>query len=208
MGVYIFATDVLVRRVSQDAKQNTDHDFGKNVIPSMIDRDRVFAYPFENADESGTPYWRDIGRVDAYYAANMDLLDPEPPFTLFDKGWPLWTIPPHATPVKLVSAGGPAELVDSLAAPGSLIRGARVERSVLGCDVRIHPGSEVSESILMDDVEIGEGARVRRAIIDKRGKIPAGEQIGFDPVRDAERFTVTEGGIVVVPREFGVWSNG
>jgi glucose-1-phosphate adenylyltransferase len=205
MGVYIFATDVLVRRVSQDAKQNTDHDFGKNVIPSMIDRDRVFAYPFADVHGSDAPYWRDIGRVDAYYAAHMDLLDPDPQFTLFDRDWPIWTIPPHATPVKLVSAGSPAKLIDSLAAPGTLIRGARVERSVLGCDVRIQPGSDVSESILMDDVEVGEGARVRRAIIDKRGKIPAGEEIGFDPARDAERFTVTEEGIVVVPREFGVW---
>jgi glucose-1-phosphate adenylyltransferase len=202
MGVYVFNTEVLVRRVSQDAKRSTAHDFGKDVIPGMIDRDRVFAYPFENTEGEGTAYWRDIGRIDAYYEANLDLLATEPKFNLYDPSWPIWICPRSSPPAKTVfSAGAEGSVENILVSPGVRITDALVECSVLGFDVTIEPGAEVRGSIILDQVTIGRGARLTKVIVDKRVRIPPGEEIGIDPERDARRFKVTESGVVVVPSE-------
>jgi glucose-1-phosphate adenylyltransferase len=203
MGVYIFNTDSLVRRVSKDARKDSKHDFGQDIIPSMLEADRVFAYPFRDENPGDGPaYWRDIGRISAYYEANMDLTAPDPQFKLYDERWPIWTAPVNVPPVKTVSAqeGGVGQARDSLVAPGSILRGSHVERSVLGYEVRLAEGCMIHDSILMGDVKVGEGADIRRAIVDKHVRIPAGVVIGQDPEEDRRRFTVKDGGIVVVPR--------
>ncbi len=200
MGVYVFGTETLVRRVSQDARKDTEHDFGKNVIPDMLERDRVFAHRFEPPG-GGPPYWRDIGRLEAYYEANMDLLAQDPPFRLDDPEWPIWTAAHNDPPVKVLSGPrGEGLLVDSLAAAGTVVRGGRVRRSVLGHRVAVGEGAEVEDSILLGSVTVGAGARVRRAIVDKGVRIPAGAVLGHDVNEDRARFTVTEEGLVVVPR--------
>ncbi len=203
MGVYIFNTEALVRRVSKDARRETAHDFGLNIIPSMIEENRVFAFRFEDENPgNGVAYWRDIGRIGAYYEANMDLTAPDPHFKLYDENWPIWTAPVNVPPVKTVSGkdGRVGEARDSLVAPGTILRGSHVERSVLGYEVRMGEGSKLHDSILMGDVVIGEGADIRRAIVDKHVRIPPGVVIGQDPEEDARRFTLTKGGIAVVPR--------
>jgi glucose-1-phosphate adenylyltransferase len=203
MGVYIFNTDTLVRRVSRDARRETEHDFGKNVIPGMLEDCRVFAHSFEDENPGDGPaYWRDIGRIGAYYDANMDLTAPHPQFKLYSEHWPIWTTPVIVPPVKTVSGEGGAvgEARDSLVAPGSILRGSHVERSVLGYEVHCDEGCRIHDSILMGDVKVGEGASIRRAIIDKHVRIPPGVIIGEDPEEDARRFTVTSNGISVVPR--------
>ena len=206
MGVYVFDTKALVRKVSRDAKRSSDHDFGKDVIPDMISSDRVFAYPFEDENRGGEPYWRDIGRIDAYFEANMDLTRPEPQFHLHDPRWPIWTNPVHASPAKIVrSAGGRTGFVeDCVLANGAVLSGCRVESSVVGYHVKILDGADVSGAILMDGVTVGEGARIRNAIVDKRVGIPAGESIGCDPERDAKRFRVSAKGVAVVPKELAM----
>jgi len=204
MGVYIFDTDVLVRRVSQDAKRESSHDFGKDVIPSMVGSDRVFAYPFEDENRTGPAYWRDIGRLDAYFEANMDLVSPNPHFVLEDPRWPIHTAAKFTLPTRTVThepSGRAGVALDSLLASGSHIKGGRVERSVLGYHVTVREGATVSDSIVMDDVEVGAGAEIRRAIIVKSCRIPPGFQIGVDPAEDARRFQVTRSGIVVIPKE-------
>ena len=201
MGIYIFNTDILVRRVSEDAKHQTEHDFGKNIIPAMIDSDQVFAYPFRGESGQERPYWRDIGRIDAYYEANMDLCAAEPPFNLYDPDWPIWTDQTPAPPAKTVSAADQGYVVDSLICSGAWLAGGRVERSIISSYVRVDSFSEVRDSILMAGVQIGQHARVHRAIIDKDVRVPPGYEIGCDLDKDREHFTVTESGIVVVPKE-------
>ncbi|MEN8151165.1 MAG: glucose-1-phosphate adenylyltransferase [Planctomycetota bacterium] len=205
MGVYIFETNALVRRLSQDAKRReSSHDFGKDVIPAMIGKDRVFAYPFVDENRSGPAYWRDIGRLDAYFEANMDLVSADPHFVLEDPRWPIRTAAKFTLPTRTVTHAGtgqPGTALDSLLASGSNIVGGHVERSILGYHVTVREGARISDSIIMDDVEIGAGAEIRRAIIDKRVVIPPGTEIGVDPVADAERYDVTESGIVVIPKE-------
>jgi glucose-1-phosphate adenylyltransferase len=197
MGVYIFDTESLVWRVSRDAKRETDHDFGKDVIPGMIEEDKVCAYRFRGVGDREGPYWRDIGRIDAYFDAHLDLLGEAPRFRLHDRDWPIWTRPTQLPPVKILEEG---RIEDSLLAPGVVVRGGLVRRSVLGYEVCVGCGASVSDSILMDGVTIGEGARLRRVIVDKRVAIPAGLTIGHDRDTDSRRFTVTERGVVVVPK--------
>jgi glucose-1-phosphate adenylyltransferase len=204
MGVYIFETNALVRRVSQDAKKSSSHDFGKDVIPAMIDADRVFAYPFVDENPGDGTYWRDIGRLDAYFEANMDLVSPRPHFVLDDPAWPIHTIPKFSLPTRTVThpeTGDVGSAEDCLLAAGAHVKGGRARRSVLGYHATVREGAEVSDSILMDEVEIGAGAKIRNAIIDKRVRIPEGTLVGFDPEEDARRFTMTESGIVVLPKE-------
>jgi glucose-1-phosphate adenylyltransferase len=205
MGVYIFETNALVRRVSQDAKRSSSHDFGKDVIPAMIDSDRVFAYPFEDENRSGPAYWRDIGRLDAYFDANMDLVSPTPHFVLEDRRWPIRTAAKFTLPTRTVTheaTGSAGVAYDSLLASGSNIVGGRVERSVLGYHVTVREDATVADSIIMDDVEVGAGSTIRRAIIDKRCRIPPGTRVGVDPEEDAKRFQRTESGVVVIPKDW------
>jgi len=182
---------------------DSTHDFGRDIIPSMLSGYRVSGYPFE--DEAGRPlYWRDVGTLDDYYRANMDLTGVLPAFNLYDARWPVRTRSRSDPPAKTVHAdfktGRAGLALDSLLANGALVSGGRVERSILGPRVRVNSYATVSDSILFTDVEVGRNARVCRAIIDKRVKIPPGAVIGCDPDEDRRRFTVSEGGVAVLAK--------
>ncbi|MEW6387053.1 MAG: glucose-1-phosphate adenylyltransferase [Thermodesulfobacteriota bacterium] len=200
MGVYIFKADVLVQEVIRDAKRKeSQHDFGKNIIPQMVGRKKVFAYNFHNP-LTGTPqYWRDIGRLDAYFAAHLDLLGDEPVFRLFDEDWPIRGHLTAAPPARYITRKKPVTVNDALISAGCVLEEATVRRSVLSPKVMIAAGAKVEEAILWDGVLIGAGAKVRRAVIEDGVHVPPGFTIGWDKDADARRFPVTEGGIVVVP---------
>ncbi len=208
MGVYIFSTEKLVRRVIQDVKTETEHDFGKNIIPRMVEGgDRVFAYPFVDENKSkavpeGEVYWRDIGTIQSYYDANMDLVQVSPQFNLYDEEWPVHRRSQPGPPARIIAhdRGRTPVVIDSLLGTGSVVSGARVERSIIGPRSFLHSWSSVEDSILFDDVEIGRHCKIRRAIIDKHVKIPAGTEIGYNEEEDRKRFTVSPEGIVVVPK--------
>jgi glucose-1-phosphate adenylyltransferase len=205
MGVYIFNTEILARRVIEDAKdRSSQHDFGRNVIPAMVGQDRVYAYSFRDENKKQGKYWRDIGTLDAYYEASMDLVAVDPLFNLYDAQWPIRTYYPSLPPAKTVFDDDRSNRVgasyDSMVSSGCIISGGKVHRSILSPNVRIHSYSEVRDSILMEGVEVGRGARISRAIIDKRISIPKGYQIGFNPAEDAKKFTVTQSGIVVLSK--------
>jgi glucose-1-phosphate adenylyltransferase len=206
MGVYVFNTDVLVRRVIEDAKDpNSQHDFGRNVIPAMIDQDRVYAYSFRDENKKVAKYWRDVGTLDAYYEASMDLVSIDPLFNLYDGNWPIRTYHPPAPPAKTVffeenQGGRLGAAYNSLLASGCIIAGGKVFRSILSPQVRIHSYAEVHDSILMHGVDVGRYARLNRVIVDKRVRIPEGYQIGYHREEDAKRFTVTESGVVVIAK--------
>ena len=203
MGVYIFSTNMLVRRLIEDMKQDTEHDFGKNIIPKMVrGGDRVFAYEFEDENKKSEPYWRDIGTIASYYEANMDLVSISPVFNLYDSHWPIHRRHQPGPPAKTVfnEPGRVGIASDSLLATGVIVSGARVERSIIGPRSFLHSWSSVSDSILFDDVEIGRHCQIRRAIIDKHVKIPPGTVIGYDLEADRNRFTVSEEGVVIIPK--------
>lgn len=201
MGIYIFNHDALVRALETDAaRPDSVHDFGRNIIPSLIDEGRVFAYPFYDENKKAAKYWRDIGTLDAYYEANMDLCQVNPEFNLYDPEWPLRTYMPQAPPAKFVFAEewrrGEAE--DSLISQGCIVSGSRIHGSILCPNVRVHSFCTIDESILMPGVRVGRHARMRRAIIDRDVHIPRGAMIGYDLEEDRRRHTVSEGGVVVV----------
>lgn len=206
MGVYLFRTDVLVRAISRDARRpDSAHDFGRDIFPYLVDSgSNVLAHVFRGAGETMRTYWRDIGTLEAYYEANMDLCQVSPQFNLYDHSWPIRPIPVPSPPAKFVFAGGEAGRVgtalDSLVCPGAIVSGGHVERSIVGPGCRINSYARVEDSILMDNVTIGRHAIVRRAIIDKGVVLPPGTQIGLDPKADAARFTVSDDGLVVIPR--------
>jgi len=203
MGIYLFNTEVLVRRVVEDAKRPTSHDFGKDVIPAMVGRDKVFAYPFEDENKKPIKYWRDIGTLEAYWEANMDLLAVDPLFNLYDKDWPIRTFQEQFPPVKTVLSNGGMRgmALDSLVSPGCIISGAMVVHSVLSPDVRIEIGSEIIDSVVLEGVRIGKNASIKRAIIDKGVVVPDNTHIGHNLEEDRRHFTVTDNDIVVVPKE-------
>lgn len=203
MGIYIFNTDILVRAISEDARKDTAHDFGRDIIPQLIRSHRVFAHPFE--DEDGQQhYWRDVGTLDSYWEANMDLISIVPSFNLYDTDWPIRTYQAPSPPAKTVFADTHDNRVgaalESLIANGCIISGSQVQRSVLSPRVRIHSYAQVYDSILLEGVEIHRGARIRRAIIDKNVVIPEGYEIGYDPVEDRKKFVITPNQITVVPK--------
>jgi len=206
MGVYVFNTEVLVRRVIEDAKDShSHHDFGKNVIPAMVGHDRVYAYSFRDENKKVAKYWRDVGTIDAYYEASMDLVAIDPLFNLYDQAWPIRTYQPAVPPAKTVffeehGGGRVGVAYNSIISSGCIISGGKVFRSILSPRVRIHSYSEVRDSILMDDVDVGRNTRLNRVIVDKGVQIPAGYGVGFDLKEDAKKFTVTESGIVVIPK--------
>ncbi|HUT83376.1 MAG TPA: glucose-1-phosphate adenylyltransferase [Thermodesulfobacteriota bacterium] len=204
MGIYVFNTELMVRRLIENAKTDSQHDFGKNIVPSMIRSDRVFAFPFEEGSR-GRPYWKDVGTIDAYFAANMDLLAPEPAFDLFDRGWPIYTHEESHPPVKIILSDKEVGKSDGIAlnsiiSGGCEIRGGRVENSLLSPAVRVEMDAEVKNSILLNEVKVSSGAQIRHAIIDKGVEISEGMKIGFNLKEDAKKFTVTESGFVVIPR--------
>lgn len=205
MGIYVFETPVLVRRVVEDSKRDTSHDFGKDIIPAMVGTDRVYAFSFQPPGGE-PPYWRDIGTLDAYWKANMDLIQVVPPFNLYDVRWPIRTYQPQLPPAKTVFSedqpgGRVGTALNSLLSCGCIISGGRVERSVLSPGVRIDAGAVVADSVVLDNTTIGQGARIHRAIVDKNVVVPPGMAIGIDHEQDRRLFTVTANGIVVVPKE-------
>ncbi|RTZ91652.1 MAG: glucose-1-phosphate adenylyltransferase [Deltaproteobacteria bacterium] len=208
MGIYVFNTDFMVDVLKKDAQDpHSTHDFGKDIIPALIESHRVYIYPFGGTRKKtrfpDDTYWRDVGTLDAYWEANMDLASVTPKFDLYDPDWPFRTyqgqFPPAKSVYDNVSGGRVGAALDSLVCGGVVISGGRVIRSILSPGVRIHSYAEVTESVLLDRVDVGRRARIRKAIIDKDVKIPRGMEIGFDPEKDAKRFTITESGIVVVP---------
>ena len=211
MGVYVFTARFLFEQLCLDAtKPGSSHDFGKNIIPSIIDSHRVVAFPFRDENKKQQAYWRDVGTLDAYFAANMDLVAVDPLLNFYDEHWPIRTYHPNYPPPKFVFAEeGPnarrGQAVDSVICPGTIISGGQVERSIVGYNARINSFSHVQDSILLDNVDIGRRVRVRRAIIDKGVCIPPDTQIGYNHDEDRARgFAVSEGGIVVIAKADGV----
>ena len=203
MGVYLFNTQLLVPILIADAESpSSSHDFGKDILPRIIDRYRVCAYNFRDENKKETPYWRDVGTIDAYHEANLDLCAVSPVFNLYDKSWPLYTWQQQYPPAKFVFAdpGRTGVGIDSVVSGGSIVSGGKVERSVLGYDVRVNSYSEVEDSIIFNHVNIGRRSRIRRAIIDRHVNLPEGTVIGYDAEADRVSYTVSEGGVVVVCR--------
>jgi len=202
MGVYVFNTEILVRRLIEDARSDSTHDFGKDIIPSMIGRDRILAFDFKQGDQGGTGYWRDVGTIDAYFEANMDLISVSPQLNLYDPQWPIFTYQSPYPPAKTVleEEGRMGTAINSIISNGCIISGGSVKRSVLSPKVMVHSYAEVEDSILLEGVDIGRHAKIRKAIIDKDVQIPPGMEIGYHLDEDAKRFTVTGPGIVVVPK--------
>jgi glucose-1-phosphate adenylyltransferase len=210
MGIYVFNTRLLFELLCEDAaKVNSSHDFGKNIIPQMIDGGmKVYAHRFRDENRKATPYWRDVGTLDAYYQANMDLVAVEPFLNMYDAAWPIRTVQPQLPPPKFVFTGeGPAgharrgEALDSIVCNGSIVSGGQVRRSILSPRVRVNSYAIVEDSILLDGVDVGRYCRVRRAIIDKDVKLPPYTVLGYDAEFDRRRgFTVTEQGVVIVSK--------
>jgi len=201
MGVYIFDTDVLVHALEADATQPTTHDFGKDIIPALIHQAPVYSYRFYDENKKASKYWRDIGTLDAYFEANMDLCQVNPEFNLYDPEWPLRTYQPQAPPAKFVFAEEGhrcGQALDSVISPGCIVSGSSIYGSVLCPNVRVHSFCHIEQSILMPGVRIGRHAKIRRAIIDRDVLIPRGALIGYNPEEDRRRHTVTDSGVVVV----------
>jgi glucose-1-phosphate adenylyltransferase len=201
MGIYVFNMDVLTQALEEDAAiADSRHDFGKNIIPSLIHRGKVFSYPFYDENKKAAKYWRDIGTLDAYYEASMDLCQVNPEFNMYDPEWPLRTHQPQAPPAKFVFAEDlrKGEAVDSLIAQGCIVSGSRIAGCILCPNVRVHSFCNIEQSILMPGVRVGRHARIRRAIIDRDVLIPRGALIGFNREEDHRRHTVTDDGVVVV----------
>jgi len=204
MGVYVFNRNTLINILNEDAKLDTSHDFGKDIMPYMYPNHRVFVYKFGVGANKDSNYWRDIGTIDAYWQANMDLASVSPVFNLYDKKWPIRTYEGQYPPAKTVFAdedrGRAGKALDSIICSGVIISGGRVERSILSPGVRVNSYAEVTESILFHDVTIGMRAKVRKAIIDKGVRVPDGMKIGYDLEKDRKRFYISEDGVVVIPK--------
>jgi len=197
---------MLTHYLTEDANRRTHHDFGKDILPKMVEEARVRAYEFRDENRKEVRYWRDIGTLDAYWEANMDLVAVDPVFNLYDEHWPIRTYHSQYPPAKFVFAeefksGRLGIALDSIVCNGCIISGGRVERSVLSPNVRIEEHAEVSDSVLMENVIIGQSSKIRKAIIDKETVIPRKTEIGYDPKADRDRFMVTDSGIVVVNKE-------
>ncbi|MCI0684546.1 MAG: glucose-1-phosphate adenylyltransferase [Gemmataceae bacterium] len=207
MGIYVFTARLMYELLCQDAtKTDSDHDFGRNIIPGLIGSQRVFVHRFQDKNRKATPYWRDVGTLDAYYQANMDLVDVDPVLNLYDRDWPIHTNQPQLPPPKFVfEEPGPGsrrgEAHDSMVCQGCIISGGHVRRSILSPNVRINSYALVENSILFSGVDVGRHSRIRRAIIDKDVKIPEKTTVGYDLEHDRRRgFAVTDSGIVVIAK--------
>src|SRR5271154_1385470 len=204
MGVYIFNTQLLIPILLADSEDpKSAHDFGKDILPRIISKNRVFAYNFVDENSKESLYWRDVGTIDAYYEANMDLVSVSPVFNLYDKNWPLRTWQHQYPPAKFVFGDKDrlGTAVDSIVAGGSILSGGRVQNCVIGYDVRVNSYSEVTDSIIYNHVNVGRHSRIRRAIIDRHVTLPERTEIGYDVEADKRRFHVTDSGIVIVVRQ-------
>lgn len=208
MGIYVFNARFLYEQLCDDATvQGSDHDFGKNIIPGAIDDYKVCAFPFLDENKKRDAYWRDVGTIDAYFEASMDLIGVDPQLNLYDRDWPIRAYHPTSPPPKFVfgSEGRSTrrgEALDSIVCQGAIISGGSVARSIIGPNSRVNSYAQIEDSILFDSVEVGRRCRLRRVIVDKGVRIPAETEIGFDPVADAARgLTITDSGLVVIARE-------
>jgi glucose-1-phosphate adenylyltransferase len=207
MGIYVFKTEELVKAVIEDAKKDTNHDFGKNVIPSMLASGKnLKAYSFIDPERNVEAYWRDIGDIDSYFEANMDLCNVDPVFNLYDTDWPIHTYAEPLPPAKTVFADESGSSVragkalDSLIGQGVIISGSKVKHSVISPRVRIHSYSDIEDCVLMHGVEIGRNCKIRRAIIDKNVTIPENTTIGYNQEEDSKHFKLSPNGVVVIPK--------
>ena len=209
MGIYCFSWPFLLEQLRADHDTSSRHDFGHDILPAVVRSHAVHAYPFRDENRKADAYWRDVGTIDAYFEANLDLVAVDPQLNLYDELWPVRTLPAAYPPPKFVFAdsapgGRRGEATDSLVCPGAILSGGRAWRSILGPGVRVHSFARIEESILMEGVDVGRHARLRRTIVDKGVRIPAGMTIGFDPVADAAMgLTISAGGVTVVPKGHG-----
>lgn len=209
MGIYVFNRDFLLNLLCDDAADRTSsHDFGKDIIPEMIERYPVLAYPFRDLNTGRTNYWRDVGTLDAYYEANMDLVSIKPELDLYDRSWPIHSYMPPLPPAKTVFSDFDTpvprvgQALGSLVCSGCIVSGGRIDRCILSHNCRINSWSDVRDSILLHGVHVGRHAKIRNAIIEKNVRIPEGMEIGFDPDRDrANGLIITESGLVAVPMD-------
>jgi glucose-1-phosphate adenylyltransferase len=213
MGIYVFTARFLFEQLCADANIPTSqHDFGRNIIPSIIDKHKVYAFPFRDENRKSDAYWRDVGTLDAYYEANMDLIAVDPLLNMYDDQWPIRTFQPNLPPPKFVfgsrgegETGRVGHALDSIVCAGTIVSGGLVERCILSPRVRINSFAHVEDSILFEGVDVGRNAKIRRAIIDKGVKIPAGVEIGYDLELDRRRgLAVSPGGIVTIAKSDGV----
>ena len=212
MGIYVFTARFLFEQLCQDAtRTRSTHDFGRDLIPSIIDKCRVFAFPFRDENRKGQAYWRDVGTLDAYFEANMDLIAVDPQLNMYDQRWPIRSYQPNYPPPKFVFSDRDVDFercgraTDSIICPGSIVSGGQVERSILSPNVRINSYAHVEDSIIYEGVDVGRHSKIRRAIIDKGIKIPQGARIGYDVEEDrAHGFTVSPQGVVVIAATDGV----
>jgi glucose-1-phosphate adenylyltransferase len=201
MGIYVFNMRLLEQLLNEDAEdRNSAHDFGRNVLPSAIERLQVFAYPFSDVRTRAQYYWRDVGTVDAFYEANIELVHIAPELNLYDEQWPIWTYQSHQPPAKFVLDEDERRgiAVNSMVSGGCIISGARVEQSLLFSGVRVEERASIFRSVVLPDVRIGAGCTIRNAILDEGCEVPPGTQIGVDHSADALRFHVTENKVVLV----------
>jgi glucose-1-phosphate adenylyltransferase len=204
MGIYVFNAKLLEKLLVEDAANpDSKHDFGKNIIPPAIEQLQVFAYPFTNVKTRAQNYWRDVGTVDAYYEANLELVHVAPELNLYDEEWPIWTYQLHQPPAKFVldedTRRGMA--INSIVSGGCIISGAVVNQSLLFSNVRVDERSEIYRSVILPNVKIGAGCKITKAILDEGCEVPDGTQIGVDVAADRARFHVTEGGVALVTPE-------
>lgn len=201
MGNYVFNTDFLYEQLQLDAVNNqSSHDFGKDIIPSIIDDSHVYAYPFQDEKADVRPYWRDVGTLDSFWEANIDLVEVTPELNLYDENWPILTYQAQLPSAKFLfrNEERKGQALDSVVSGGCIISGSTIERSLLFSKVKVHSYAKVEESVVLPEVDIGRNCRIKRTIIDRGCKLPAGTVIGEDLERDAQRYRVTPNGIVLV----------
>jgi glucose-1-phosphate adenylyltransferase len=204
MGIYVFNTRFLFEQLIKDAdKPESSHDFGNDIIPSIINQYRVFTYPFRDVQTGQQAYWRDVGTVDAFWATNLELIGVTPELNLYDQDWPIWTYQEQMPPAKFVfdDEDRRGTAIDSMVSGGCVISGATVRHSLLFSNVKVNSYSQLNRAVVLPDAEIGRNCRIQNAVIDKGCQIPNDTIIGEDPAKDAERFHVSPGGVVLVTPE-------
>ncbi|WP_261835949.1 glucose-1-phosphate adenylyltransferase [Vibrio ishigakensis] len=207
MGIYIFSMDALTKALEDDAlNERSSHDFGHDIIPRLIDGEKVYAYQFgsEEGRVSQDAYWRDVGTIDSFYQANMDLLNPVPPIDLYQEDWGIRSYERQRPPSRTVpsATGNQGISINSIVANGVVISGGSVQHSILSANVKVGDGATIQNSILFDEVKVGEHCQLKNCIIDKHVSVPDGTTIGFDAKLDRERFTISDQGVVVVPEGY------
>ncbi len=210
MGVYLFNTDVLLPALLKDAEDpDSTHDFGHDILPKLLNEYKVFSFNFIDENKKEALYWRDVGTLEAYYEASMDLVSVSPVFNLYDKAWPIRTHQRQYPPAKFVfgEPGRTGTAIDSIISQGCVVSGGMVRSSILSPDVRVNSYTELESSIVFSHVNIGRHCRIRRAIIDRDVHIPEGTVIGYDPQEDKEKYFVSETGITVVTRDYSLFEN-